>query len=208
MNRRRCGILLHITSLPSPYGIGDFGETAYKFVDFLAETRQCLWQILPLNPTCSAYGNSPYSSHSPFAGNHIMISLDLLVQEGFLSKSDIEGHPTFPDDRVDYEAVIAYKENILRLAFGNIQGKLEEDSEFKRFCSENAYWLRDFALFVTLKEHFQGAIWSDWHDDIKLRENDAVRYWKEKLKDMILMVAVSLDRKSTRLNSSHGYISY
>jgi len=187
MNRRRCGILLHITSLPSPYGIGDFGETAYKFVDFLAETRQCLWQVLPLNPTRTVYGNSPYSSHSAFAGNHIMISLDLLVQEGFLSKSDIEGHPTFPDDRVDYEAVIAYKENILRLAFGNIQGKLEEDSEFKRFCSENAYWLDDYALFVTLKEHFQGAIWSDWHDDIKLRENDAVRYWKEKLKDMILM---------------------
>jgi 4-alpha-glucanotransferase len=187
MNLRRCGILLHITSLPSPYGIGDFGEAAYKFVDFLAETRQCLWQILPLNPTCSVYGNSPYSSNSAFAGNHIMISLDLLVQDGILSKADIEDPPTFRDDRVDYEAVTAYKANILRLAFDNIQGKLEGDSEFKRFCCDNAYWLDDYALFVTLKDHFQGAIWSDWPDDIKRREIDAVRFWKEKLKDMILL---------------------
>ncbi len=117
MNKRRYGILLHITSLPSPHGIRDFGDTACKIVDFLAETRQCLWQILPLNPTCTVYGNSPYSSYSAFAGNHIMISPDLLVQDGILSKSDIKGHVTFPHDRVDYKTVTAYKESILRTAY-------------------------------------------------------------------------------------------
>ena len=106
---RRSGMLLHITSLPSSHGIGDLGEAANKFVDFLAETRQCLWQVLPLNPTRTIYGNSPYSSYSAFAGNHLMISLDLLVQEGILLKSDMEGNVTFPHDRVDYKTVTATK---------------------------------------------------------------------------------------------------
>lgn len=187
MNKRRCGILLHITSLPSPYGIGDFGAAAYKFVDFLAETRQSLWQILPLNPTCSVYGNSPYSSYSAFAGNHIMISLDFLVQDGLLSKSDVKGHPTFHESRVDYAAVTTYKEHILRGIYKNIRNKLEQNFEFENFCNENAYWIDDYALFVTLKEYFRGIIWSDWPEDIRNKQEDAVRDWKEKLRDRILM---------------------
>ncbi len=187
MSKRRSGILLHITSLPSPYGIGDFGATAYKFVDFLAETRQSLWQILPLNPTCSVYGNSPYSSYSAFAGNHIMISLDLLAQDGLLTKSDIGGHMTFHDDRVDYESVTAYKEKALRTAYKNIHRKLGKDFEFERFCNENAHWLEDYAVFVVLKEYFQGIIWSDWPEDLRNRKESVLRDWKEKLKDRILM---------------------
>ncbi len=187
MNRRRCGILLHITSLPSPHGIGDFGDTAYKFVDFLAETRQCLWQILPLNPTCTAYGNSPYGSHSAFAGNHMMISLELLVRDGLLLKSDMEGYVTFSHNRVDYNTVTVYKESILRIAYKHIHRKLEKDREFERFCYENAYWLEDYALFITLKEHFHGVAWIDWPEDLRYRKEEALRDQKEKLKDRILM---------------------
>lgn len=187
MNKRRCGILLHITSLPSPYGVGDFGDTAYKFVDFLAETRQSLWQVLPLNPTRTVYGNSPYSSYSAFAGNHLMISLDLLVRDGVLLKSDIEGYTTFPHNRVDYCTVTAYKENILRTAYKNMHRKLGKDFEFERFCVENAYWLDDYAVFIALKEHFHGAIWSDWPEDLRYRKEEDIRDWKETLKDRILM---------------------
>src|SRR5579884_2913581 len=97
MKRRGSGILLHITSLPSPYGIGDLGPWAYKFVDFLSETKQSFWQILPLNPTSGGFGNSPYSSPSAFAGNPLLISPDLLVEDGLLLKSDIEDDSPFPD---------------------------------------------------------------------------------------------------------------
>lgn len=187
MNKRRCGVLLHITSLPSPHGVGDFGDAAYKFVDFLAEARQSLWQVLPLNPTRTVFGNSPYSSYSAFAGNHVMISPDLLVRDGVLLKSDIEGHATFPLNRVDYCTVTAYKESILRAAYKNIHGKLGQIFEFQSFCNENACWIDDYALFIALKEHFQGIMWSDWPEDIRNKQEDAVRDWKEKLRDRILM---------------------
>lgn len=187
MNKRRSGILLHITSLPSPHGIGDFGDTAYKFVDFLAETRQSLWQILPLNPTCTVYGNSPYGSYSAFAGNHIMISPDLLVRDGLLLKSDIEGYVTFSHSKVDYKTVTAYKEKMLRISFKHIHRKLEKDHEFEKFCCENAYWLEDYALFITLKEHFHGVAWCDWPEDLRYRKEEALRDLKEKLKDRILL---------------------
>lgn len=187
MNKRRCGILLHITSLPSPHGVGDFGDTAYKFVDFLAETGQSLWQVLPLNPTRTVYGNSPYSSYSAFAGNHILISLDLLARDGVLLKSDIEGYATFPHSRVDYYTVTAYKENVLRVAYKNMHRKQEKDFEFERFCSENAFWLDDYAVFISLKEHFHGVAWSDWPEDLRHRKEEVIRDWKERLKERILM---------------------
>ena len=187
MNKRRCGILLHITSLPSHHGIGDFGAAAYNFVNFLAETRQSLWQILPLNPTRTVYGNSPYSSYSAFAGNHTMISLDLLVQEGILLKSDIDDHVTFPDKIVDYKIVTDYKERILCVAYKNIHSKLGKNYEFERFCNENAYWLDDYALFISLKEHFHGVAWSDWPEDLRNRKDEVMKDWKEKMNDRILM---------------------
>lgn len=187
MNKRRSGILLHITSLPSPHGVGDFGDAASQFVDFLAETAQSLWQVLPLNPTRTVYGNSPYSSYSAFAGNHLMISLDLLVRDGILVRSDIERYVPFAHNKVDYKTVTAYKESTLKIAYKNIHRTLGKDFEFGRFCAENAYWLDDYALFIALKEHFHGLIWSDWPDDLRYRKEGVVKEWKEKLNERILM---------------------
>lgn len=183
MNKRRSGILLHITSLPSPYGIGDFGPCAYKFIDFLAETNQCLWQILPLNPTSTPYGNSPYSSCSAFAGNHIVISPDMLVEEGLLAKPDIDSGRRLPNDRTDYANATIYKEGILQKAYNNFQIQKKEKHDFPLFCEQNTHWLDDYTLFIALKEHFQGKAWSDWPPEIKYRKPDVMDAWREKLKE-------------------------
>ncbi|MCF6150527.1 MAG: 4-alpha-glucanotransferase [Candidatus Kuenenia sp.] len=182
MNKRRSGILLHITSLPSPYGIGDFGPFAYKFIDFLEETKQCLWQILPLNPTSTAYGNSPYSSCSAFAGNHILISPDILMEEGLLAEPDLEHYKHLPNDRADYTNVTVCKEGILQKAYQNFQQQENGKYEFQLFCKKNAHWLDDYALFIALKEHFHGKVWSEWPAEIKYRKPDAIGKWNEKLK--------------------------
>jgi len=185
MDRRKSGILLHITSLPSPYGIGDFGPWAYKFADFLTEARQSLWQVLPLNPTSLVQGNSPYSSYSAFAGNLLLISPDLLVDDGLLSKSELEGPPPFPKESVDYRAAFEYKERVLRRAYETWKGKPEKDYAFERFCRENSDWLEDYSLFVALKEHFQGAVWSDWPRELRDRKEEAIQPWKERLGDRV-----------------------
>lgn len=186
MNRRGSGILLHISSLPSHYGIGDLGPGAYAFADFLAETRQCLWQILPLNPTSMPHGNSPYSSFSAFAGNPLFISPDVLLTEGLILLSDIEETPSFPDDKVDYETVTENKNRLLRRAFERHIAKTGQDYEFERFCLENRDWLDDYALFMALKEHFNGSIWSDWPGEIRDRCENSVREWSDRLKDRLL----------------------
>ena len=115
MDKRGSGILLHITSLPSPYGIGDLGTGAYRFADFLAEANQRFWQILPLNQTCTAYGNSPYSSFSAFAGNTLFISPDLMVENGTLLKSDIEVIPNSPEKGLIIEPLLSIKRKFLEL---------------------------------------------------------------------------------------------
>lgn len=184
---RRCGILLHITSLPSSHGVGDFGEAAYQFVDFLAETKQSLWQILPLNPTSVVYGNSPYSSNSAFAGNHDMISLDRLIQDGILSKSDMKGHITFPGNTIDYTIVTAFKEKMLRVAYNNVRHTLEKNVEFEKFCNENGHWLEDYTFFITLKKSLHGAAWYDWPEGLRHRKEAVMQEWKNTLKDSILM---------------------
>lgn len=185
MNKRASGILLHITSLSSPYGIGDLGPDAYRFADFLAGAWQRFWQILPLNPISPVFGNSPYSSCSAFAGNHLLISPDLLVEDGLLSRSDIEGH-NFPADRVDYKTVSGFKEQMLCKAYENFRKMEEDKAVFLDFCSDNAGWLDDYTLFISLKERFNSAVWNQWPDDIKHRKSDAVRRWKEELNDRIL----------------------
>lgn len=187
MKRRGSGILLHITSLPSPYGIGDLGPWAYKFVDFLSETKQSFWQILPLNPTSGAFGNSPYSNPSAFAGNSLLISPDLLVEDSFLSTSDIGGDPSFPHERIDYAAVTEYKHKLFSIAYENFKKKRAKDYEFERFARENACWLDDYALFMSLREHFNRITWSDWPDDIRNGNKSAIKACKEKLNDRILM---------------------
>jgi 4-alpha-glucanotransferase len=194
MKRRGSGILLHITSLPSSYGIGDLGPSAYQFVDFLSETRQDFWQILPLKPTSTAHGNSPYSSFSAFAGNTLLISPERLVEEGFLSKADIKDHPSFPDETVIYNAVTEYKTELFRTAYGNFKKRRQKGCDFEEFCNENRYWLDDYALFVTLKERFSGAVWGEWPEDIRDRKGERGKELKGKhapahlrLKDRIEM---------------------
>lgn len=186
MNRRGSGILLHISSLPSQHGIGDLGPGAYRFADFLVETRQCLWQILPLNPTSTAHGNSPYSSFSAFAGNPLFISPDILVADGLLTLSDIEETLPFPENMVDYEAATEYKKRLLLKAFERYRGNIGQDYEFERFCIENEQWLDDYALFMALKEYFNGVAWYDWPGDLRDRCGDVIKDWSERLRDNIL----------------------
>jgi 4-alpha-glucanotransferase len=180
MRRRGSGILLHVTSLPSPFGVGDMGPPAFRFVDFLAETKQSLWQVLPLNPTDPEHYSSPYHSTSAFACNPLLISPDLLVEDGLLDKSDIQSPLEFPPDRVDYRAVGAYKEKLFRRAFDHFKGGRDQ-YEYEKFCSENASWLDDFVLFKALKSHFNGAVWSDWPQDLRDRRKEALQWAIEEL---------------------------
>lgn len=186
INRRGSGILIHITSLPSPYGIGDLGPWAYKFADFLYETGQSFWQVLPLNPTSVAWGNSPYSSPSAFAGNPLLISPGSLVEDGFLSGSDIKDSPRFPDKWVDYNSVIKYKRRLFRLAYKRFKESGRGKFEFERFCSDNSHWLEDYALFVALRESF-GVTWDKWPSDIRDREKKRLEGLRRDLRDAIDM---------------------
>ncbi|WP_461490095.1 4-alpha-glucanotransferase [Pontibacter sp. HJ8] len=174
--KRSSGILLHITSLPSPYGIGDLGAAAYQFADLLAEAGQRYWQILPLNPTELGSGNSPYSSHSAFAGNPLLISPVLLVEEGLLTKKDIRPTHTFDDRKVEFKEVTDYKKRVLQKAYDNFKageaGKLK--GEFVRFQEEHQDWLPDYTRFVAFKHHFENQAWTQWPAKIKNRQREAV----------------------------------
>jgi len=174
LGRRECGILLHLTSLPSPFGIGDLGPWAYRFTDFLAAGRQKYWQILPLNPTDPIHNDSPYSSISAFACNPLLISPDLLVQDRFLLPADLEGIPNFPAERVAYPAVHALKRKLLERAYERFQ-KEENRRDFFSFCEEESFWLDDFALFQTLKHSRKGEIWSDWPAPLRDRQPEALQ---------------------------------
>lgn len=185
MGQRSSGILLHITSLPSPYGIGDLGSYAYRFVDFLAKSKQSLWQLLPLTPTTPVLGNSPYNSFSAFAGNKILISPDLLVEEGFLSASELERRPHFSTEKVDYLAATEFKEKILGTAYEGFKNRLEQDKGFQKFCHENSFWLDDYALFVALKDEFQGAVWSQWPKELRDRKTSVLKEWYQRLHEKI-----------------------
>ncbi|UCG92859.1 MAG: 4-alpha-glucanotransferase [candidate division WOR-3 bacterium] len=186
MNRRGCGILLHITSLPSSYGIGDLGPRAYQFVDFLAEARQRFWQILPLNPTDVACDNSPYHSISAFAYNPLLISPEFLIKKGLLKNADEVRVPDFPEERVDYRAVTTYKKKIFRSAFERFRAR-RKTKTYKKFCSANAHWLDDFCLFVALRDHFHGRVWSDWPIEMKNRQQKALNKFKKELREEIEM---------------------
>jgi 4-alpha-glucanotransferase len=158
---RISGILLHPTSLPGRYGIGDLGESAFRFVDFLQQTGQRLWQVLPLGPTGS--GNSPYQCFSSMAGNPLLISPDLMAQEGWISPAELERAPAFPDDYVDFPAVASYKRRLLREAADNFfSARTAGHDEFEEFCRAKGSWLERFAEFAALKEQNGGASWADW----------------------------------------------
>lgn len=170
---RASGILLHPTSLPGPFGIGDLGPAAYEFLDFLISSRQRLWQILPLGPT--GYGDSPYSCYSAFAGNTLLISPQLLVDEGYLDEVDIEPRPAFPTGPVDFARVREYKDEVLGLAFQRFKrNKHEDQSAFETFCQINDAWLDDYALFRTLKDAHGGIVWNEWQPSLALRDAAAL----------------------------------
>ena len=177
---RSCGILMHISSLPSPYGIGTFGAEAEKFADWLKEAGQKYWQVLPIGPT--GYGDSPYQPFSSFAGNPLLIDLDELVEHGYLAKKSLDNSDYGADQSyVDFDIVNRNKTALLREAFAGFT----DDVGYTSFVIEEQDWLDDYALFMALKDKFGGRPWSDWDDDIKLREPEAVKRWTEELKDDI-----------------------
>jgi len=178
---RGSGVLLHITSLPSPYGIGDLGPPAYRFASFLADAGQKYWQILPINPTSPHYHNSPYLCSSAFAGNTSLISPELLVSGGFLEKGDIGNVPAFPQDFVDFERVIAYKEGLFSRAYERFMKIQKDRGTYESFCRENGWWLEEYALFRSLHRFFGGVPWNQWPDPLKLRRTKALDEMKIRL---------------------------
>jgi len=173
MKRRGSGILCHIASLPSAYGIGDLGPEAYRWADFLAGTKQRVWQILPLTPTDLAHGNSPYQSASAFAGNPLLISPELMVREGLLRPSDVENISDYQAGPIDYPAVSASKECIYGVAYDRFREGGKRDA-YERFCAENSSWLDDFALFTALRDYFSGTSWTEWPQEVRDRQSDAL----------------------------------
>ncbi len=185
LSERYSGVLLHPTSFPSPYGIGDFGKSAYDFIDFLKQSGQKIWQILPLGPT--GYGDSPYQSFSAFAGQWLLISPDLLVQEGLLRGDNILNPPSFDPNHIYYGSVIPYKEKLLKKSY---QYFCEMDNppcleEFEAFCQNEAEWLDDYALFMAGKDYHGGASWLTWKDSLRSPNEKQKKEWKKKLADSI-----------------------
>lgn len=181
--KRSSGILLPIASLPSPYGIGTLGKAAYDFVDFLVKSNQTYWQILPVGPT--SYGDSPYQSFSTFAGNPYFIDLDMLIDDGLLSPTDLKGIDWGSNEReIDYEKIYNSRFKILRSAFLNSKNDLDES--FTEFVEKNAQWLHDYALYMAVKSHFGMKSWREWEDeDIRTRKPEAVEKYKNALAEDI-----------------------
>lgn len=180
---RSGGVLLHPSSIPSRFGIGDLGNGAYNFVDFLVEARQGLWQILPLGPT--GYGDSPYQSFSAFAGNPLLISPERMVEDGLMPADFITDVPDFSVDKVDFGWVIDYKKELLKNAFIEFEANHSQlRQEFRSFCRRQEDWLDDFALFMALKEHHQdihGGVWGSWPESIARRQPAAIKEWSDRL---------------------------
>jgi 4-alpha-glucanotransferase len=178
---RASGILLHPTSLPGQLGIGDLGKEAYRFADFLVETGQRLWQTLPLGPT--GYGNSPYQCLSVFAGNPLLISLEKLVGDGFLDAGDLDSAPSFPRDRVDYDAVAAFKMPLLNSSFDIFLNKASsnERQEFEAFSERNSSWLETYCLYMALKDVHGLAAWNAWDEDVRKRHPKSLEHWSNRL---------------------------
>ena len=182
---RAAGILLHPTSLPGKFGIGDLGHEAYSFVNFLESAGQKLWQVFPLGPT--GYGDSPYQCFSAFAGNPLLVSPEKLKEDGLLTDEDLKNLPQFDDSIIDFGEVINFKKEILHKAYlkfkaGN--GHLEKD--FIKFLSSNTEWLDDFSFFMAAKDHHEGALWTEWDKGLVVRDEKVLEDWKIKLSDGIL----------------------
>ena len=183
---RASGILLHPTSLPGDFGIGDFGSQAFKFVDFLIQTKQRYWQILPLGPT--GYGDSPYQCFSAVAGNTLLISPEKLIEDGFISAEQIADAPDFSSDKVDYGTVYAWKNKILPLAFEGLHHITSVDlrGKFETFIQDNESWLDDYALYRAIKTSQDQKPWYEWDEVLKLRDDDALKRVSEELFSEVL----------------------
>ncbi|WAL59592.1 4-alpha-glucanotransferase [Thermocoleostomius sinensis] len=184
-SQRVSGILLHPTSFPGRFGIGDLRSEAYRFIDFLADSDQHLWQILPLGPT--SFGNSPYMSYSAMAGNPLLISLDLLHGEGLLSDADLAHIPDFPLDHVDFDRVAATKFPLLQQACRNFatSASAERRDAFQQFQQEKADWLEDYALFMALKRKFNGQSWHTWEPGLAKRDKATLQQFRSELAEEI-----------------------
>ncbi|MDD2296351.1 MAG: 4-alpha-glucanotransferase [Sphaerochaetaceae bacterium] len=183
---RYSGVLLHPTSLPSKHGIGDFGDAARNFIDLLASASVGLWQILPLGPV--GYGNSPYASRSAFAGNELLISLELLADQGYLDLDEIIDHPQFPENRVDFESVESFKRPLLVQAAHTFlaQASTQDAQSYTEFCKTQKDWLDDYALYSALADHYNDSRWySAWDVELTRRTPKALAYWTEKKQEEI-----------------------
>lgn len=182
MRMRRCGVLMPVSSLPSRFGIGGFSREAYDFVDFLSASGQALWQILPLGPT--GYGDSPYQSFSTFAGNPYYISLDTLIEEGLLTEEECASANVGNDPgKVDYEKIYHTRFALLRKAFE--RSDLKKDKEYKTFVEENKQWLKDYAMYMAIKDASGGVSWIEWDEEIRLRKPKAMARYEKNLADDI-----------------------
>ena len=175
---RASGILMPVFSLPSRYGIGSFSKSAYQFVDMLKKAGQKYWQILPLCPT--SYGDSPYQSFSTYAGNPYFIDLDQLIEEKLLTRKECQACD-FGDDPqdIDYGKLYENRFKLLRKAYE--RANVGEDQEFEAYRRENAWWLDDYALFMAVKDRFDGVAWNEWAEDIRLRWSNAMDYYRREL---------------------------
>lgn len=179
---RASGVLLPIASLPSKYGIGTFSKYAYQFVDQLKEAGQKYWQILPLGPT--GYGDSPYQSFSTFAGNPYLIDLETLIEEGYLTERECDAYDFGEDEReIDYEKLYHARFQVLRKAFQNKQ--LMDSEDYNQFLADNSFWVEEYALFMAVKNHFGGVSWSEWEDEIRIRDEKALEYYRVLLKEEV-----------------------
>lgn len=182
MLKRGAGILMPISSLPAPYGIGTFGKSAYEFADSLKRARQSYWQVLPLGPT--SYGDSPYQSFSAFAGNPYFIDLDALLEEELLTKEEIDAcYWLDSEEEVKYDAVYYYRFPLLKKAYE--RSRHGETEEYRAFCAKNSHWLDDYALYMALKGHFGNKEWMKWEKPIRLRKPEAVKRYEELLREEI-----------------------
>lgn len=169
---RSSGVLAHITSLPSPFGIGDIGPSSYRFIDFLVACNQSVWQILPLGPTNSFFDDSPYMSMSAFAGSPLLISPDLLEKSGLITKTERDDHPEFSPYLTNYTEVSRYKKNLLQNAYKKFSG--DSGKEYQDFLRNHSYWLDDYALFMACKRKFGKRSWSDWPEPVRDRKDEGL----------------------------------
>lgn len=183
--KRSSGILLHITSLPGKFGIGDLGPEAYKFLSFLKQSGHTYWQILPLNPTDGIYNHSPYSSHSAFAGNPMLISPELLEQEGYIDLEDFPIPSGFNDQKVIFDTVELYKEQLFEAAFQNFSARKGVDPGYQDFLLNHASWLDNYCLYLALREKYRKANWVEWPTDLRDREPAALKEATEELEQKI-----------------------